>query len=30
MDERRIATLSRITLVVQNMMMVTEFYRDVL
>ena len=30
MDERRIATMSRITLVVQNMMMVTEFYRDVL
>lgn len=30
MDERRIATMSRITLVVQNMLTVTEFYRDVL
>lgn len=30
MDERRISAMSRITLVVQNMMAVTEFYRDVL
>lgn len=30
MDERRISAMSRVTLVVQNMMAVTEFYRDVL
>ncbi len=30
MDERTISTMSRVTLVVQNMMAVTEFYRDVL
>ena len=30
MDERTVSTMSRVTLVVQNMMAVTEFYRDVL
>ena len=30
MDERTISTMSRVTLVVQNMTAVTEFYRDVL
>jgi len=30
MDERTIGTMSRVTLVVQNMLAVTEFYRDVL
>lgn len=30
MDERTVGAMSRVTLVVQNMMAVTEFYRDVL
>lgn len=30
MDERTISMMSRVTLVVQNMLAVTEFYRDVL